>query len=172
MTTIYLDVDGVLNSLSKNPPKKMTGWEGDWNKVKVTISDGNSYPILWAEELIQALNDLDSREDVTFKWLTTWQDDAVSSLSPVIGLGADWEVLHGDNVYHSFTEDWWKLKAIREDIDKTQPERVVWIDDDITYDKKTWSFLQEKGDTLYSVAPVSTLGVTKKQINGILEFIN
>lgn len=171
MIAVYVDVDGVLNSLSKNPPVKMTGWE-NWNKVRVTTSDGSTYPILWATELIEALREISEREDIVFKWLTTWQDDAVAHLSPVIGLGADWEVLHGDNVYHSLSEDWWKLKAIREDVDKTQPDKIVWIDDDINYDQKTWSFLKEKGEMLHSISPVSVLGVTKKQINGILEFIN
>lgn len=172
MTTIYLDVDGVLNSLSKNPPKSMTNWTGEWCKERVTISDGSTYPILWATELIDSLNTLAAREDVTFKWLTTWQDDAVNYLAPVLGLGSDWTVLHGNNVYHSLSEDWWKLKAISHDIEDTQPEKVVWIDDDIRYDKKTWTFLMNQGETIHAVSPVPVLGVTKKQVDGILEFID
>jgi len=85
-TTIYLDVDGVLNAVSKKSPTlTATGW-GEWKTAPV-----NGWPILWAPELITALNELAAREDVTFKWLTTWTDDAAKVLSPAIGIeGQEW----------------------------------------------------------------------------------
>ena len=168
MVTVYLDVDGVINAVSNNPPRVNTQWSGDWSKTEVL-----GFPILYSHELVQNLNELAEREDVTIKWLTTWQERAAQDLSPLIGIdGQDWEVMYGDINDHWFTTGrWWKLDAIREDIEKTSPDKVVWIDDDLGYDRNAQEWLRYRSD-IHVVSPIMQHGVTKKQFSGIIEFIN
>lgn len=86
-TTIYLDVDGVINAIGRTHPEpKHTGFP----EYKSIMANG--YQIAYAPELIAMLNALAARDDVTIKWLTTWEHDAAKVLSPLIGLdGMDWQ---------------------------------------------------------------------------------
>jgi hypothetical protein len=93
---------------------------------------------------------------------------APKSLVPATGInGTDWDVLTGDVQDYP----WWKLAAIQAHIDKTKPNKVVWIDDNLQYSKEVRAWLLENPD-IYTVTPQSNHGVTKKQISGIIEYIN
>ena len=165
-TTIYLDVDGVLNAVSKRHPSlSATGWD-KWETAPV-----NGWPILWSPELIAELNELAARDDVTFKWLTTWTDDAAKVLSPAIGIkGQEWEVLHGDQHAWGGRRGWWKLEAIRADVEATNPDLFIWIDDDLSMESEA---LEWVGDSARRVAisPFMREGLTRENIATILELI-
>lgn len=167
-TIVYLDVDGVINAVSGKPPRQNTGWEGEWSREEVM-----RFFILWSHELVDGLNELALRDDVTVKWLTTWQELAPKELCPVTGIqGQSWEVLYGDLESHGYMDHrWWKLDAIQEDFDKEQPDKAVWIDDDIFMyrDAMDWT---ENHPEIHVVCPTMAHGVTKKQFNGIIEFID
>ncbi len=178
ITRIYIDVDGVINSLSRSAPKQNTQWLGEWKSEYVKVH-GSKYMILWSTELIHQLNLLDKRDDVEFIFLTTWQDSATTILAPLTGLNAlNWKVLypeHEDDIYD--TKTWWKLTAIKNDLedmveDDIDYDQVVWIDDDLQYDKSSldWAKTQEKDFLL--VPPISVLGLTQKQISVIIDFID
>lgn len=165
MTTIYLDVDGVLNAFSGRPPKNNTQWHGEWSKATV-----EGFPILWSHELVEAFNSLAERDDVEIKWLTTWQESAATELAPVLGLnGGDW--------FYFTTEDlddmvnWWKLVEIQKDIEETAPDKVVWIDDDINYDSATKVWLSTTRVPVLAICPNSNHGVSKKHMDAIIDFI-
>ncbi|MBT2537222.1 HAD domain-containing protein [Arthrobacter sp. ISL-69] len=168
-TTIYLDVDGVLNAVNhKSPSLTAAGWDR-WDHWKTAPVNG--WPILWAPALIEAFNELAARDDVTFKWLTTWEDDAAKVLSPAIGInGQDWEVLHGEQ--HSWRgSDWWKLQAIRADVETTNPERFVWIDDDLSAERVALEWLGTRPEGL-GVSPSVGQGLTRTSFDTITDFIN
>lgn len=166
-TIVYLDVDGVINAISDKPPRANTQWSGEWSR-----EDCMGFPILWSHELVERLNELALREDVTVKWLTTWQEHAPKDLCPVTGIqGQSWDVLYGDISDHWFTTGrWWKLDSIKEDIDKEQPDKVVWIDDDIGYDRGANEWL--RSHPILAVCPNTNHGLSKKQFDGIMEFID
>jgi hypothetical protein len=168
MINIYLDVDGVLNAVSRRPPRTNTGWEGEWSDVNVL-----GFPILYSHEVVNHFNEFAQMDGVVVKWLTTWQEKAAQELSPLIGInGQEWEVLYGDINDHWFTTGrWWKLEAIQNDIVKSKPDKVVWVDDDLGYDRSAQGWLADK-DFIHVVSPNTNHGVTKKQISGIIEFIN
>ncbi len=163
MNNIYWDVDGCINAFSDKPPRQNTFWKGEWDSAKV---DG--LPILWSKELVDEINKLDERPDVRSIWLTDWMGAATEHLAPAIGLkAADWKVLTGD--VHAYP--WWKLEAIQASIEEGKPDRVVWIDDNLKYSKEVREWLKENPQ-IHTVIPQSNHGVTKKQISGIIEFIN
>ena len=167
-TTIYLDVDGVLNAVTKKSDTlvKETGW-AQWETKPV-----NKYPILWAPELINALNDLSSREDVEFKWLTTWKHDAAKVLSPAIGInGRDWEVLEGDLHAWGGPRGWWKLEAIRADVEAADPERIIWIDDDLSAEAPALSWMGNRPNRL-AVSPFMREGITREDLRIITAFVD
>ena len=161
-TTIYLDVDGVLNAVSKRTPSlKITGWE-NWKTKPV-----NGWPILYSPDMVALINDLAAREEVTFKWLTTWEDDAAKVLSPAIGInGQEWEVLHGDQHAWGGERGWWKLDAIRADVEATDAERVAWIDDDIKAEPAAIEWINSRDDVL-GISPRTSHGIDREDLERI-----
>lgn len=172
-TVIYLDVDGVINSLSKSAPKQNTQWFGEWKQEIVQVHSGK-YPILWSTELVKSLNEIVARPDVQLVWLTTWQDYAVSVLSPLIGL----DVTGSEVLYPEDQEDmydaqyWWKLQVIKKDVETRKPEKFIWIDDDFGFERAATMWVHSVEATVLPISPYSIYGITKKNISAIIEFIN
>lgn len=169
-TRIYLDIDGVINSLSKSAPKMNTQWLGEWGQEKVI-----GYPILWSLELIDHLNDIAIKEDVQFVILSTWQDHAINDLAPVVNLNATdtWDVLYPENQedLYSFQNGWWKLHAIKKDVELYNPDKIIWLDDDISFESPAIKWITEQAEKILSICPYSTHGLTKKHIHDIINFI-
>lgn len=160
-------MDGVINSFHKS---KNAGWEGDWKLAKII-----GYPIHWYTDLVDAINELAGREDVNMIWLTTWQHQAPKELSPVLGIAdADWRVLTAADQNNLFDmKNWWKLEAIKVDIEKTEPDKIVWIDDDFKHDRKAIEWVENNSDIdLLPISPFTDWGMTKEDFDDIIEFIN
>lgn len=163
-TTIYLDVDGVLNAVSKRTPAyKISGWE-HWETTPVRGSQ-----ILFSPDMVAALNELAEHPDVTFKWLTDWEDRAAKSLSPAIGLrGMEWDVLHTDQKCWR-GRDWWKFQAIQGDAVASADRRFVWIDDEFSEEVEAITWAAGRDDVL-TVSPSTVRGLTRGDIDRIKEF--
>lgn len=161
-TTIYLDVDGVLNAIGPFRKREdATGWN-EWRTVKV-----NGWQIQYAPELIGNLNRIAGLPAVTIKWLTTWEHDAASDLSPAIGLnGQEWPVLESGKADKWSRRDWWKLNAIRDDITATNPDRFIWIDDDLSLEGEALAWVDsfEPGRVL-AISPFQSRGITQEEIS-------
>lgn len=176
--SIFWDVDGVFNSFSNRPPKSMTGWEGEWKEERVSTSSGDSWRILWSTELVEAVNALSKLPNVTMKWLTTWQGDAAKFITPALGIlgGGEWDVLYckDPEALHSMYSGWWKFQNVQEDFAESAPDGIVWVDDDIKQDLSSiiWMRNLEEVGKGHLVSPSSYLGVTKKEMDGIMEFVS
>lgn len=173
---MYWDIDGCLNSFSRRPPKTMTKWEGDWAEQRVETLDGDSWRILWSKELVEAVNVLSALPHVTMKWLTTWQDSAPAFIAPALHIdGAEaWEVVHIKDpaMLHTYAKKWWKLDVLQEDVAKNPDAKFVWIDDDIKSDLESILWMRNIiGEIGLMISPSSYLGVTKNEIDDIMEFI-
>lgn len=182
--TVYFDVDGVFNAM----PRKSTrltdsGWSEDSWESRVI----NDYLITWSSELVDEVNKLSRLENVEVKWLTTWCHEAPAYIAPELDIetGADWPVL-GDraNVYEygpasfRYTSGgygyWWKAPQIIADVDRTEPDRVVWVDDHLPlfYKDNVASWAWSMGDErLLTVAPVPELGISRAEMDSIFEFV-
>lgn len=165
-TIIYLDVDGVINAIRNGTPsQKRTGFQ-DFRREVV-----RGYQIQYAQELVDWLNTLAMRPDVTIKWLTTWEHDAAGMLAPQIGLnGQLWEVLTGDQ--HAWQgRNWWKLGAIRADHEKHKPGLAIWIDDDIKLEREALYWAAET-ENVMAISPDPLDGLTRDDLDQITRAID
>lgn len=166
-TDVFLDVDGVINAVTWKREKEVpAGWP-EHKQVKV-----NGFTITYAPELINRLNALAARDDVTFHWLTTWEHDAPNILSEQIGLnGKDWPVLVDPRPSVKFSDySWWKLYAAKKHALDSE-NRIVWIDDDL-YDTTAREWLATQGARILAVQPSSHIGVTRDLMDNIEHWID
>ena len=148
---VYLDVDGVLNAF---PASHDPGW--GWGQSEVV--NVNRFPICYSPAMVDALNALS--EVARFHWLTTWREDAPSLLAPTIGLiGTDWPVLDAPEFFGG-KHGWWKLRAIREHVEATRPDRAFWIDDDIAFDRDAQAWLETVPHVI-PICPKTSVGLTR-----------
>jgi hypothetical protein len=163
-TTIYLDVDGVLNAVSMRVPTS-TGWPG-YEAKRV-----NGYRIMYAPAVVDRINRLAERDDVTIKWLTTWEHDAAQILSPQIGLnGQGWEVLTGCQDAHS-GRDWWKLQAIDADVAAHPEDGFVWLDDDIAAEPDAVEWARRRNNGIW-ISPRMREGLTLPQLVAVDQYLD
>lgn len=117
-TRIFLDVDGVINA------QMPMGWGRLQNGH--AKADGIEFRIRWAPNMVKGLFGMDAE----IIWSTTWRQDAVNSLAPLIGYGADCDVLHpifGETIFPSID---WKYPAILDYLHRN-PGPAIWLDDEI-----------------------------------------
>jgi hypothetical protein len=170
--TVYSDADGIWVAWSDHrftaAPAEQTGWHGPWHPVTVP----GSFPGYWAEESVEAMNRIAAHPDVTVKWLTAWEEGAPEQLAPMIGLhGADWEMIPGVEEDDLANWNWWKLAKIREDVARTRPDRIVWMDDDINFDAKALAWLEMLDVPVLVICPRTEHGLTKDHLAEIEAFI-
>jgi len=179
-TNIYLDVDGVLNALPYDVEHFDTWPSTSWRSEII-----NGYVITWSTDLVYEINLLAAREDVTFKWLTTWCELAQQHIAPGLGLnGAHlWELTNNtrsdDSHFGSWRpaeRTWWKLAALQGDVETFgEPEKMVWIDDDHGYygsHYESWTASKVESGQLLVVQPRTNLGITPDDLERIKEFID
>lgn len=158
---IYLDVDGVLNAVSRHRPQ--WGW-GDPARVEV-----NGWPITYSPELVAVINNLSNAPGLDIFWLTTWCHDAPSKLVPALGLlGSEWPVVGYEHWKKSDPNIWWKLPAIQEHLDGFEG-RVLWIDDDLHYVPEALAWVNGQ-PSIATLCPRTELGITLAQSRTLREF--
>lgn len=158
---LYLDVDGVLNAVTRKAPA--WGWERHRTKRI------NGYPITWSPDLIDVLNDVAATPGLGVYWLTTWCHDAPKHLAPALGLnGADWPVVGHEHWRRVSGLPWWKHLAIVEHLDGFDGG-VMWIDDDHGVDPGARAWLAGQPQVL-AMAPASDVGITRDEAEIIRRF--
>lgn len=140
-TVLLLDIDGVLNPMSKQAPTHV--WKAaDWNRTKIKADDGMEYPFLWSTPVVEWLTGLHQSGRVEIRWHTTWQHEALN-VGQVLGLPEfpvqdcpEWEqacangsALAADLVRQG-VPPWWKYPAA-ERVLTDEKRKLIWIDDDI-----------------------------------------
>lgn len=123
---------------------------------------------MYSTELVEAINELASRDDVRPVWLTDWQELARDVVAPEIGLDGPWDVLTGDV---SQPYPWWKVTALQDDLKKNPVDKFVVIDDNLLYSKEMKELVLKRSDVL-PIHPNAYHGVTKKHFSGIIDFID
>ena len=140
---VLLDVDGVLNAMSKKPPTHV--WPASaWRQAKIRAADGVEYPFTWAAPVVEWLTGLHESGDVEIRWHTTWQREALR-VGDVLGLPEfkvqqclEWAEFEANGaalaarLHAACMPKWWKYPAA-EDVVSGEGRRLIWIDDDIDY---------------------------------------
>jgi len=167
--TLYQDVDGCLNA-------SMPPWAGSRISTKeATTSEGRTYMIRYAVDLISALKGLST----DLVWLTTWTHDGPKIIAPLVGwpAGETAPVLCPPAEYAAggYQSIYWKFAALELD-QLANPRPFIWVDDELADFKilpslDLWERLDALGTEYIVVAPKDFLGVTPKQVAEMAEFI-
>lgn len=150
---LFLDVDGVISPVADNLAPT-TGF-GDFRQAEVW-----GFAIWWSPMMISEIIDLS--RDVQVRWLTTWGHEAVTELSPVLGL-PEFPVEATLSLV-DLSLPWWKLRAVQ----RHQPP-FVWVDDDIADSPEAQDYALETNSL--AIAPFVDVGLTPDHIAQIRQFI-
>ena len=177
-----LDIDGVINAVSRKPPTHV--WpEEVWQQERVLNVMG-LFPITWVQPVIDFLTEVHERGRAEIRWHTTWQEEAqlVADLTglPVFPVADAPEFRSGSANAAAWiaaggrigAEPWWKLAAAQRVV---QEERrpLVWTDDDIT--DALWNYdmganFEAHAPTL-AVCPDHRTGLVRKDLDLIDTFL-
>lgn len=170
----FLDVDGVLNALSKIEQRHIDEFPV-WNEKEV-----NGYKIRYAPEVIDFINRMSERVDI--KWNTTWQTQAVTLLAPALGLNK-FDVVEARGISSpsgSFNRGgdlpenrWWKLNTVLENIEGSAAD-FIWTDDHLIgevrhYTRRKADF---EGIEHLIITPDGEMGLTCKDLLRIEDFVS
>lgn len=179
---VLLDVDGVINSVRFGKPPR-DGWERH-KKYKHIFSDAyegsnlagqshGAFTIKYSPDLIDALNALAARANVSFHWLTTWLSEARYGLGPRVGLEGSnrWPVLGVAEQTIWQGRGWWKFKAAQAHAEANPDARIIWIDDDLVHATEAIEWFEAIWPRMLLVMPESEVGLTPEHIAEIEAFI-
>ena len=163
MMLVLLDFDGVINAVSKSPPRNIHPLD-TWNKTTcIDKATSTEYPIMYSDVVVNFINDLSINHDVV--WLTTWRD---STEQFVDKLGFNNLPFVDESNRKLDPLDWWKYGIVKE-VAKNKP--FVWIDDEFRSGrKKEQAELSKRKHPYLCVGPVITHGLTIKEMRTIKEF--
>jgi hypothetical protein len=150
-----LDVDGVINAVSKNPTA--------WPEYKMEIING--FPIRWSPRVIDFIKSGHEQGTFEVRWLTTWGALANNLLAPVIGL-PEFTVVAEMPFRQSWYEAWWKFDAAKIVAEEDRP--VIWTDDDLLFDFEAFEWVVDLG--FLPVVPDSREGLTNENLRRIEEY--
>jgi hypothetical protein len=160
--SLYLDVDGVICPFG---PTGTTDWGTRWKQANAGMLE-----VAYAGEVVDGLNQLARTPGVRCLWLTSWLDYAPEYLCPAIGLaGKEWPVLAGSGV--GAGQGWWKLLAIQRHLESTGPDRVVWVDDQLRFERDAAAWARFLGGRFLPISPDPRRGLSKTELETVRAFV-
>jgi len=153
MINVYVDVDGVLNGVYAQ------AGQGGWNPSCLRREQINGFRITWHTDMINRLHNLLDQPHVHPVWLTTWEDDAPRLIAPALCIGFDWPVLHPTQTTFG------KQREVFDDVEDTQPDKVLWLDDDAAYSRDYFT------GNFKRISPYTGTGLTPDHLTEIEEFL-
>lgn len=170
---LLLDVDGVINAISNNPDRTL--WPDElWRRHQVTDLEGNTWPILAGQPVLDYLSAVHEQGLAEVRWHTTWRANAKLRLAPVLGL-PDWPVAESPTWLLTQRDQagrWWKTATARRVV-QIEGRRLIWLDDAIAFEK-TWPNSEIHavliGDVL-AVSPTQALGLNRNDLREVDAFL-
>lgn len=166
---IFLDVDGVLNAVTKKPdPSQWPEWRD---------AECMGFTIRYAPEVGRRLGALAALPGVELRWLTTWEHDANEWIAPLF----DWPKAlvmerHDIEAHRSgllvATSGWWKFDEVKA-LHEEDPVPFVWIDDDLGFadcGATDWLRTLDKG-TWCGIRTVGHKGLTDRLLTEVERFV-
>jgi len=168
---LYLDVDGVLSADLNYVPWKREGsargeFKSSYNELGVRLFGGEHYTARWNEEMIENLNLILDEFLVDLVMLTTWRQDAVDSIIPLMGIEAyRVRVLHPVDSLTIYPSIDWKIEALRAD-QEASPGVFMWVDDELNdLPKDEWIGIEEAYNPRpLLISPSMNYGITPAHI--------
>lgn len=172
---MFIDFDGVINAVTQKGKKTDRNVWADYTQVDMpsTISEEPSWSVNYSPTVIKFLHEM-ADAGVEIVWLSTWCEDT-AFFPEILGapvakwLGKSGLAAQDANLNQSKT--WWKLDAARE---YAGTRAVIWLDDDHYYNARKvneWVSGRVKYASTLIVSPQTRLGLTKKMLREIREFV-
>lgn len=164
--TLFLDVDGVLNSFP------VTG--ARFYRERRRKAHAWNYELHYRPSVIRRLERLVETRLLDLVWLSTWSDRCTTELEPTLGFRGTYPVIPmPDDSYNRFAGDpasWWKAHAVEAWLAEHPDERAVWVDDDLAAPVTYSYFTETYPDRLLLIAPEFRRGLTFEHLRRILAF--
>ena len=165
--TVFLDVDGVLNSY---PVPKLRGMAEGRKKLHAW-----HYELHYRPSVVEFFDRIVETHEVDVVWLSTWSQRCKSELEPKFGLRNSFDVIEmPDQTHNRFAHDpqqWWKARAMEDWLATHEHGRAIWIDDDLAWPATREYFLENySSNRLKLIAPDFSHGLTKAHLKEIREF--
>ena len=176
---LLLDVDGVVNVVTRAGDP--TVWS-DW-QTGTAYNELGGWPILWSPTVIDHLRRWHTAGLCEIRWLTTWLHEAPRDLSRLLELppyavmagrplsdtapSPKGALSHGEATGRAardaLTGKWWKADLVFEQL-RAEPTRpVLWIDDELRFDKNLRAHLMATADCLL-IGPQRFHGLTPQDL--------
>jgi hypothetical protein len=207
--TVFCDFDGVLNVMpydrvwvgddEKNGAWNSYGiWDkNNWKVVEVAPdpkkhfvwdnivdmpSENGTFTLRVSTELATRLGDLIRSGAIQFVWLTTWREEAVKLLNPLLGFPEDTPYLPWARRRSDYTHIG-KFTALREFMEAIAPEErqpFIWIDDVATHDfinnakkhtRSTFDFKKKLGVSSLILETDPLYGISRSEMKRIDSFL-
>ena len=163
-----LDIDGVINAVSRKPPKHV--WpEDQWTTGKAR-DKGRNWPMLGALPVMEFIRRVHETGQAEIRWHTTWQDKALE-VGEMFGL-PEFAVAKAPEFLERETDVWWKLPAA-ERVVREECRPLIWADDDITWSLAHYDVdaeLRAHAPALL-ISPDETTGLMRKHLRQISDFL-
>ncbi len=184
---IALDVDGVINCFDEDP--EIQGFD-DYRDIKASPGPNEwggyerKYTITYSPSIIKRLLSWHESDKAEIRWLTTWGRGANLELSRKLGLPGNFLVvgekpddagftpLDTQNVKTVGADHWWKFTCVKRLADENPDARIVWIDDDLQFDRDAVEWVAAQSDRVLGVCPDTTYALTAQQLDLIEHFIS
>lgn len=166
--TVFLDVDGVLNSYPVPQLRIMT--EG---RRKLRAWD---YELHYRPAVIEFFDRLVESYEVDVCWLSTWSQRCKTELEPKFGLRNSFDVIEmPDDTHNRYANDprlWWKARAMEDWLAAHEHGRAIWIDDDLAAPVTREYFTSKYSPArLKLIAPEFARGLTRAHLKEIRDFV-
>ena len=165
--TVFLDVDGVLNSY---PVPKLRSMAEGRKKLHAW-----HYELHYRPAVVEFFDRIVETHEVDVVWLSTWSQRCKSELEPKFGLRNSFDVIEmPDETHNRYAHDprqWWKARAMEDWLATHEHGRAIWIDDDLAWPATREYFLENYSpNRLKLIAPDFAHGLTKAHLKEIREF--
>jgi hypothetical protein len=165
-----LDVDGVVNALSRTPVPgswPAAAWVQHAVAAEVPGTGRMVFPILAAQPVLDFVAGVVRSGAADVIWHSTWRESAVTDLGPALGL-PELAISFAPEWTDRSERVWWKLPAAERVV--ASGRRLVWTDDDIAVLPDQVAELAAREDTLL-IAPDPVSGLTGPQLDAIARFV-
>lgn len=164
--TIFLDVDGVLNSFpvegkrfKKEGRKEVHAW---------------NYVLHFRPKIIKALEKIVKTRDADIVWLSTWSALCRTEIEPKLKFERSYPIIEmPDATYNRHAGDhtkWWKSLAMKQWLADNPGKRAVWVDDDLAHENTREYFEKTYRNRMLLIAPEFKYGLTEEQVTSIEDF--
>lgn len=164
-----LDIDGVINAVPRGNQLPDAWPAGSWNRKDVTNS-GGTWPILAADAVLDFITEVHETGLAEIRWHTSWQEEALDFGDAF--LLPDFQVQECPEAVRNYYPDWWKLPAVKRELNKDTGRDLLWTDDEITYKiQARYRKDLEKLPGVKLICPNTETGLTPVDLDDIRKFL-